>query len=260
MLNPAKTEFLWLSTHRRKHLIKCVSFTLNSVDIVPSTVTCLHGIRLDETLSPHGHKATWLRFASISSAGESHSQLHLNSRSCVFSFYLIQTIATASSSSFWTLSSTVFNQIWMLTLIWPSAAIGTIMCLQLWDKLHWLYVSKCITFKWSLLTSWALYDPSALTISHSSPGLSQMIVIPNSTPAIMFNTRSPPTNTAKFSFRWASHCNQILCYTLQDKYRKAISTISFKWNPKTHLFQIFKWCLLKWPCHLVLFYAYSTKY
>lgn len=54
-LTPIKTEFLWLSAPRRKYLINHTPITLDSIDITPSTDTCLLGVLLDETLSFHSY-------------------------------------------------------------------------------------------------------------------------------------------------------------------------------------------------------------
>lgn len=50
-LNPSKTEFLWLSTPRRSHLISYELFTIDGVDIIPKTELHLLGVLLDENLS-----------------------------------------------------------------------------------------------------------------------------------------------------------------------------------------------------------------
>ena len=55
MLNPSKTEFLWLSTPRLKHLISRAPFKVDGVDIVPKSVIRLLGVLVDEVLSFDKH-------------------------------------------------------------------------------------------------------------------------------------------------------------------------------------------------------------
>lgn len=55
VLHPAKMEFLWFSTSRRKDLISNAPFAIGNVKIMPTTSTCLLGILSNEMLSFDGH-------------------------------------------------------------------------------------------------------------------------------------------------------------------------------------------------------------
>lgn len=60
-LNHKKTEFLWLSTSRRKHFSSRASFTLHDAVDAPTTATHNLGVPIDETLSFDSHIShpTW---------------------------------------------------------------------------------------------------------------------------------------------------------------------------------------------------------
>ena len=50
-VNPTKTEFLWVATSRRKHLIPREAIRVNGVDIAPSLSVKLLGVHIDDDLS-----------------------------------------------------------------------------------------------------------------------------------------------------------------------------------------------------------------
>lgn len=244
-LNPAKTEFLWLSTPRRSALVSHEPFRVGDVTIVPSASLRLLGVLLDETLSFESHINDVIRrchyqlrrIRSVRRYLPVTGAIHL-----VRAFVL--TRIDYCNSVLLGLPEAKLNRLQSVLNLAAKIVFGCRWCDHvtplLRDRLHWLRVPQRIVYKRCWLTYRALHDPycpdylatlvqrSTLNERRSSLRSSHQVklLVP------------PPSKTAKFGERSFAQGNAILWNSLPDNVTNADSAERFTANLKSYLFKL----------------------
>ena len=242
-LNPGKTDLLWFSTPRRRHLISRDPITVGGVDIAISTETRLLGVLLDETLSFEGHIGNVTRICHYHLRKIRDIRRFLPTPDAI---KLVRAIILARvdycNSVLLGLPATQLRRLQSVInvacrLIFGARKYDHVTPL-LRDSLHWLPISERIIYKRCWLTFRAVHDPSCprylseLITRHSTgdqgmklrSSLGLQLVVP------------PPSKTATFGDRSFFRGNPQLWNSLPRDVTTVISPELFSKKLKTYLF------------------------
>ena len=161
-LNPAKTESLWCTTHRRLHLIDEIQFTIGNVTIQPATSVRNLGVLMDLDLSLRSHitRLTWTCFRALQQARAISRSLTTDASRMLVSTAVLSRI-DYFSCIFAGLPDFSLNRLQQVMNAWATV----IYCLRQYDHisdvlqdLHWLWVPQCIEFKLCLTVYKTLHN------------------------------------------------------------------------------------------------------
>ena len=243
-LNSSKTEFMWLSTPRRRHLISHTALIVEGVEIAPTTELRLLGVLLDESLSLVGHISSVTRSCYYHLRKIRDIRRYLPT-STVVRLVLALVLARADYCNSILLGLPDSQLRRLQSVLNASARMiygagreeHTTSFLK---KLHWLRIPERIIYKRCLLTFRALHDPSCPDY------LSSLLHRPanqESRRHLRSDNRlqlvvPPPAKTPKFGDRSFSRGNPQLWNLLPEDVVNETTAESFAKRLKTHLFNI----------------------
>jgi hypothetical protein len=242
-LNPSKTEVLWITTPRRRHLISRVPFIFDQTHIIPSAEVRLLGVLLDESLTFDSHISNVTRIAFHQLRRIKAIRRHIPTSAMIqLMRALVITRIDYCNSLLWGLPDSQLSR--LQRVLNASARIvfrarwGEHVTPLLRDRLHWLRVSERVIYKRCSFTFRALNDPTCpvylVELLHR-PLLTDRRRQLRSSNRVQLLV-PPPAKTVKFGERTITRGNPILWNALPDNVTKATSFESFAKRLKTYLF------------------------
>ena len=244
-LNVGKTEFMWVSTPRRRMLVSRKPFAMGDVTIVPSECVRLLGVLFDGTLSFEPYVNDVIRRCHFQLKRIRSVRRYLPVSGVVHLVRaLVLTRVDYCNSVLLGLPVSKLERLQSVLNLSARIVFGCRWCEHvtplLRDRLHWLRVPERIVFKRCWLTYRALHDPCCPEY------LASLVKRPqgNDRRSSLRSSRGvklhvpPPSKTAKFGERSFTRGNPILWNSLPDETTTADTPEHFIKRLKTHLFRL----------------------
>ena len=239
-LNQDKTEFMWCSTDRQRHLVDNSPLIVDGVSITPSTSVCLLGVIIDCELSLTAQVSETVRtgFYYLRRLNCVRRSLPMDAAKMLVNSFVVSRVDYCNG----VLAGITQRQCDRMQSVLNASArllyggkFRDHVTPLLRDKLHWLKFRQRVQYKLCL----TVYK----TLNHSSPAYISELIQPPASARSARNLRSSdtrcvlnPTSKKKFGDRGFSVAGPSAWNSLPASVRMASSINAFKSNLKTVLF------------------------